>query len=254
MYPERLSLETPQARRAASLIALWCLAICGLTACEDSPSTTPEPKPQVDMNQPAPEDMGTMDQPVDQPDMTTKPIVRTPTFLPSAKARVNFKGGRRLGNDLSRALELPRAELCKELSSYDCVEQVHQITLGGVEPYRLGINDPMPVAPVTAPIAVDRIALQSCDRRAELDLEDPQAALVFKAVAQSSEAEPTKESLGQDVNALYDRLLMRDPSDDERRAIVEFWSVVKARSADPKRDWATLSCFMVATSLEALFY
>lgn len=233
------------------LLALGALIV--LSACDASPSNTPAPT--TPDQAPTLEDMGP-DQPSVMPDATPDmpPKPKTPTLLPSSRPRVNFKGGRRLGNDLSRALELPRAELCKELSSYDCVEQVHQITLGGVEPYRLGINDPVPVAPVTAPIAVDRIALQACDRRAELDLSaDAQSALIFGSLLVDA-PEPSKEALGQAVDKLYDRLLQRDATDDERRALVDFWSKTKARSAEPARDWATLSCFMIATSLEALFY
>lgn len=246
MYPDA------QSQRSACLLMLLS-ALLLLGACDATPANTPAPS--KDLGQPI-ADMDLPDQPAPLPDATPDmpPKPKTPKLLASSRPRVNFKGGRRLGNDLSRALDLPRAELCKELSSYDCVEQVHQITLGGVEPYRLGINDPVPVAPVTAPIAVDRIALQACDRRAELDLSaDAQSALIFGSLLVNA-PEPSKEALGQAVDKLYDRLLQRDATQDERRALIDFWSNTKARSAEPARDWATLSCFMIATSLEALFY
>ena len=257
--PMAMSMLMPVSRRwPASLAAQALVALTGAalaTGCADPAQTPAPPAASQDMAQPSPDQgpQADMAQPV-EPDMA-QPIVRRPAQLTSARPRVNFKGGRRLATDLSRALELPRDQLCLELSTYDCVEQVHRITLGGVEPYSLGINEPVPISPVTAPIAVDRLALQACDRRAQLDLEPGAQALIFAELARVAPgADPTRAQLDTATDALYERLVQRDPSDLERRALADLWTEARAKSPSPARDWATLSCFMVATSLEALFY
>jgi hypothetical protein len=88
----------------------------------------------------------------------------------SRQARVKYKSGARYANDLAAALDLPREAVCRELGRYDCVDEVHRIVLGGVEPYTLGVREPLPSIAVTAPIAQDRVALAACTARIERDL------------------------------------------------------------------------------------
>ncbi len=177
----------------------------------------------------------------------------------SNRPRVRFKGGRRMATDLATALNLPRGELCKELGKFDCVDFVHNVALGGVEPYELGVREPLDQASVTTPIAVDRVALAACGQRAKLDFDTPESAFLFGDLAAATDA--TREAaLKVTANRLYDQLLRRDANVDETAALVAFWDTAKAAaakgadSATLARDYATLACFAVATSEEALFY
>lgn len=173
----------------------------------------------------------------------------------SAKARVKFKEQGRFVRDLAAALELPRNEVCKELGLYDCYEVAHRITLGGVEPYRRGIRDPLPVAPVTAPIAVDRVALSACSTRVDRDFDSPADASMFGELA---ELGATEETLERSARTIYDRVLRRDATSDEVDSLVAFYDeavdAVEGTDDEPAREWAIASCFAVATTLEGLFY
>ena len=136
---------------------------------------------------------------------------------------------------------------------YDCVAAVHKITLGGVEPYSLGIDEPVGTAPVIAPMAADRVALSACDVRAERDLGDLGAALIFREMPGSGA--PDAAALGAMSTRLVEKLLRREAREGEVGELVAFWDeVVEEASEDPRRDWATLACFSLATSTEALFY
>lgn len=60
------------------------------------------------------------------------------------------------------------------------VDEVHRIVLGGVEPYTLGVREPLPLIAVTAPIAQDRVALAACTERIERDLAALEPLLLTK--------------------------------------------------------------------------
>ena len=66
--------------------------------------------------------------------------VPTEQVAVSRQARVKYKSGARYANDLAEALDLSRDAVCRELGRYDCVDEVHRIVLGGVEPYTLGVR------------------------------------------------------------------------------------------------------------------
>jgi len=172
-------------------------------------------------------------------------------ILPSESPRVRFKGGERWANQLARGLELERSELCREFGQYDCARDVHFIALGGVEPYTLRIDEPLPSAPITAPIAVERIALSACAERADRDVSSPAEAVVFKEMS----AEPTAEDLGAMANRLYQLLMSRDAEPDELAEFETYWQELAAEEGvDLEREWATYTCFALASSTEMLFY
>jgi hypothetical protein len=170
----------------------------------------------------------------------------------SKKARLKFRGGDRFVTDLAQGLSLPRDEVCRELGAYDCAA-VHKVVLGGVEPYRSTIYEPVPKRAVPSALAVDRVALAACDRRAALDFEAPAGAAVFGEIV----ADPQLGDAAVDavVGRLYDRLLRRDPNEGERKALAGFARELAAElGAEAPRRFATLGCFAVATTAEALFY
>lgn len=226
-----MSLD-PIARKAP----LGALLIASLTlaGCDESKQTAPTPP-----------DAG--------PDAAVEPEPEPPQgIVPSHKARVKFKGGERYARDLAAALDLPRDTLCRELGTYDCVGDVHRIALGGVEPYELGVDDPLPVAPVSAAIAIDRVALSACTARVDRDIETPADAALFGPLLTGDPADAgVREGIAAD---LVDRILRRDATPDEVAALAGLWSDLEADADDPARAWAQLSCFAVATMLESLFY
>ncbi|MEZ4461808.1 MAG: hypothetical protein R3E66_19230 [bacterium] len=222
--------------RNSSIIALIALAFAA--GCDDKATSTSNNNTNngVDAGGDASADADSRD-PVEQ-------------ILPSTNARVKFKGGQRWASQLARGLDLERSELCKEFGEYDCAADVHFIALGGVEPYNLRINEPLPNAPLTAPIAADRIALSACGLRAERDAANPADASLFKEIA----AAPADEALRAMGNRLYQQLLSRDAQNDELDELVAFWADVEDAGADAASEWATFSCYAVATSTEMLFY
>ncbi|HEU4539091.1 MAG TPA: hypothetical protein VFS00_33450, partial [Polyangiaceae bacterium] len=159
----------------------------------------------------------------------------------SKKGRLKFRAGQRLAGDLAEALALPREEVCRELGAYDCAA-VHNVVLGGVEPYQSSIYEPLPKRAVPTALAVDRLALSACDRRAALDFADPAAAVVFAALA----GDPAMGDAAIEATAasLYGRLLRRDARPDEARALADFGRELRAElGAEAPRRFATLGCF-----------
>jgi hypothetical protein len=208
-------------------VAFLVLGGCFANTASQPQAPDPEPEPQP--------------QPQPQPQPPPPPQPPAASIVASNKARLTFKGGDRYARALSTALGIPREELCKELSVYDCTSEVHAIALGGVEPYRNGIYEPLPDTAVTTPIAVERVALSACARRARVDFADPANALIFRGEDQ--------------INKLYQRLLSRPAEPSEIQHLRDLHEEMKAighPSLDEK--WAEVACFAVATSLEALFY
>lgn len=166
----------------------------------------------------------------------------------SAKARVMQKGSKVWGNDLARGLGLQPWEICKELGTFDCLGEAHKVTLGGVEPERLGVDKPLDNALVTAPIAADRVAQSACGARLERDREGP--AVVFGPVLDSN----SKANRRKVATSLVERLLARRAKAEELDALEALHTDIAAISSSPERDWAIGACVVVATSTEALFY
>jgi hypothetical protein len=180
--------------------------------------------------------------------------VPTEQVAASRQARVKYKSGTRYANHLAAALDLQRDAVCRELGRYDCVDEVHRIVLGGVEPYTLGVREPLPSLGVTAPIAQDRVALAACTERIQRDL----AATEPVFLTALDVAAPTPGELEAMAGRFYDRILRRAATPDEVSALAQFHSTVtdepSESGATATRDWAILSCFMVATTLESIFY
>lgn len=181
------------------------------------------------------------------------------TQLPeSEKARVQFKRQRRLAADFGAALSLPRAELCKELDRFDCFDVVHNIPIGGVDAYNLGIFEPLAETTKTTPIAVERIALTACRNRVDLDFTDPANAVIFKDLALNQAAglaDIDAPEVASAVDALYRRFALRRAEAEEVSEIRGFYSAVEdSGDAAAARSWAILACFMVSTGVESIFY
>ena len=114
---------------------------------------------------------------VDLPESTEiiKEGVRT-----SARGNLRFKGPERLANDFAAALDLRPSDVCNELGQYPCATFVHNVALGGVDPYGPGLYEPSGITAVTTPLAVERMALAACTRRVDADLTTGEPAIRAK--------------------------------------------------------------------------
>lgn len=176
----------------------------------------------------------------------------------SSRNNLRRKGPERLNTDFAAALSLPPEQVCNELGQYSCANKIHTVTLGGVEPYGSGLYEPLPASGVTSPIAVDRLALAACARRASLDVATPTTAVIFAGVALDASGRLASRE-GPEVRAaittLYQRGLLREPTGEETTALVQLAADVESSgSPRPGRDWMTAACFVVLSSAESVFF
>lgn len=246
MYRE-IPQQNVRSRRALSLIfaGLWQLG-CG----EQTPApegASPSADAAVAQDTGTGEDVGNPASDVGEgePD--------APSPLVSLAPRLKARSGKVMSADLAQALDLPREAVCRELGLYDCAETVHRIALGGVEPYELAIRAPLPVAPVTAPIAMDRLALHACGERARRDFEEKGEG-VFAPLLEATP--PSRATLEAVAAALVERILRREATAEEISEIANLYGELEAanESESLARDWAVSACFALATHVEAIFY
>lgn len=175
----------------------------------------------------------------------------------SQRNNLRFKGGARLRLDWARALDTTPDALCREIENFDCLDFVHVIALGGVDPYSAGIHTPFKETPVSAPMIVERVALNACARRWNADAATPDQAKIFGEVLGSDRipeggaGDTSKDAV---VIRLYNRALLREPTGDELATFRSMYTQIESRSDAPAQEWAKLSCFVVLTSVESLFY
>jgi len=183
--------------------------------------------------------------------------IPTDDFAISNLARVRFKRSDRLRESLSRALDLDPATMCFEFEDKPCIK-FHEIALGGVEAYDLTIYEQSETTGLTAPIVIQRILLSTCQKRVDLDLANSSAAVIFGELELTPEgglADVTAQNVRDTVELLYRRFLSRNATPEEIDRFVNFYTEVEADSSSTKaRDWAILSCYIVGSSLEWLFY
>lgn len=180
-----------------------------------------------------------------------------PAFLASEKKSVRFKRNRRLQNDFAEALALEPSEVCEELGTYSCADAIHRITLGGVEAYIQGLNEPLPFTSVTSPLAAERMALHACRERVTRDFESTEDARIFGAlpIANGNLSDVEDERVAATIQRLYQRALLRNPTPSEVDHHRQLYRDIEADGQpNAARDWAVLSCHAVLTSMESLFY
>jgi hypothetical protein len=182
-----------------------------------------------------------------------RPVLAQEAAPTSPDPRVKFKDGERYLRDLAESLEIPRDEICRELSRYDCADKAFRIVLGGVDPYEIRIMQPLDQASLASPIAFDRVALQVCSNRVARDQADPSGAILFKPASGRPDA-AWRAAL---TDRVYDRILRREADAGERQRMSDFLEGLEARSGrSPKgqADQTILACFALASSAEAAFY
>lgn len=179
------------------------------------------------------------------------PASVTPEYAASRGRSIQWKRNAAFEADLMRGLELTRDELCQELGSQSCIRAVHTVALGGNDPFGSGLLRPPASSLSTTPLAVDRVTLSACSQRARADKQgNPKVftALDFAGPAPAASSDEVKRT----ITALFHRLLGRDPKPTE---VATLDGLLAGEGAGMSaEDFATLSCFVVASSLEALFF
>jgi hypothetical protein len=185
----------------------------------------------------------------------SEPDDQTDDVAISPSPNLKFKGPARIAADLSQALEIDRDQVCAELGRFGC-EEVHEVALGGVEPYRLGLYTPLDRATATTPMAVERMAMSACVQRVDADLGGA-SPVIFGGLEIDDGgclADPEAGVVAVAIKTLYERALLRPATESETEHLRDLYRDVEPGSAQPARDWAVLSCFAVFTSVEQLFY
>ncbi|MEM9456618.1 MAG: hypothetical protein AAGF11_20740 [Myxococcota bacterium] len=173
-----------------------------------------------------------------------------PTAAVSTRNHLVWKRYHAVEQDLSRALELAPDELCTELGRFRCVDEVHLAGLGGHDPFRQGLYEPLSDPLATTSLALERVALSACGTRVERDRTDP---VVFTALALDEPAPAAdSEAFTKTAQTLYRRLLSRDPEDSEQQALADLLVDDEGERLS-SAEFAHLACFAVATTTEFSF-
>ncbi|WP_257452178.1 hypothetical protein [Archangium lipolyticum] len=219
------------------LRVLLLSSACVLAACSSSSPSGP------DAGTPPPEDAGTGS---------------SGEVAPSSRDNLRFKNPEQLTAHFASALSLPPEQVCNELGQYPCTTYVHNVALGGVEPYGVGLYEPLTSTGVTTPVAIDRLALTACARRVSLDATSPGEAVLFKGLELDAqgrlvnrEGAPVRDA----ITALYQRTLLREPTETEVGTLSQLATQLESKgSQTPGRDWMIAACFAVLSSAESVFF
>lgn len=179
------------------------------------------------------------------------------TVASSARGNLRFKGPERLASDIAAALELSPEAVCTELGLYQCTSMVHNVALGGVDPYGTGLYEASGITSLTTPLVVERVVLSACLKRVEADLADPSAAVVFGGIPVSAGklASPDGAEVRSAIVQLTQRALQRDPYENEVARFVQLAKDIEATgTAEPARAFMQASCYAILSLPEAVFY
>ena len=156
-----------------------------------------------------------------------------------------------LARDLQRGLQLDLKDICKELGAFSCAETVFLNSLGGNDPFGKNQYRPNEAPGVTTPIAVERVVLNSCSKRVDLDLVGyPKVFTHFKLDAPSLLNHISQvDEMNRD---LYRRFLGREAKLEELMVLRELLTDESGRAVVAK-DVAKLSCLAIASSREFVF-
>lgn len=180
-----------------------------------------------------------------------------PLLSNSARGNLRFKGPERLNSDVAAALELPPDAVCTELGMYQCTSAVHNVALGGVDPYGTGLYEPSGVTASTTPLVVERLAWSACIKRVTADYADLGAAVIFRGIKLSGGklASPDGDEVRGAITQLAQRVFLREPADAEMTRYIQLARDIEATgNAEPARAWMQAVCFAVLSSAEAVFY
>jgi hypothetical protein len=178
------------------------------------------------------------------------------SLLASPKAQVKRMRADLLRNNLAKILVLDPQGMCLELGRMPCADLVHKVSLGSMDAYgNAQYRHPEQIS-VTSAMSLDRLVLSACMQRAGLDLINPARAVIFKDVELSADGRLVKsDAVVTAIHTLYQRSFLRDASAAELENHLQFYEAVYAQQPiGAARNWMTLTCYTVLTSVEATFY
>ena len=219
-------MKTPTMKNGVTLVLVGLLA---LGACS-------EPSP------PEPKDAGPAD-PLDG-------------IAASTKNELLWKRARAVENGLAQALAIPVEDVCNELDRFSCIGLVHQVPLGGNEPFAQGLYDPLRTPSTTTALSFERVVLSACSAAVEIDAARP-APIVFRGHPLTDDllTDAADAAIGADLldATLVQRIHGREPQAGELAALREL--LVDDDGAPVSgRTFAKLACFAIASTTENLFY
>lgn len=186
------------------------------------------------------------------PPLGPVPPLACETATPPVPEPLIWKRVGPLATDLAAALSLPPEALCNELGVLPCTS-VHQVPLGGSDPIGTGLYSPPPRPLATTPLALDRLMLAACSERVTRDLSgSPEIFTHIDLSLPALDPAADRAAMEADARILYQRLLMRDATDAELAILVDL-ARSDASGTPTAREWASLSCFAVGTTTEAIF-
>ncbi len=229
-----------------------CLIGCEESARPSQPDSTIVPLDSMIERDVAPADRGFVDSGMEM-DVGVG-------IFESQNQHIRFKGAARLNADIAQTLALSPNEVCKEIGLFDCVSFVHPISLGGVEAYVANLYEGSEETTISAPMIVERIALQACQSRYEQDRIAGAQPHLFPVLELTPDgqrlAEPESVAVSEAIGDYFKTILRRLPTSEE---VAEFKSLYQEiedhpDAEEPAHEWAVLSCFTLLTSVEYLFY
>ncbi|HEX8538137.1 MAG TPA: hypothetical protein VF664_11780 [Cystobacter sp.] len=177
---------------------------------------------------------------------------------PSSRDSLRIMNPEQLTAHFSAALSLSPEQVCNELGRYACTTDVHNVVLNGVDPYVVGLFEPLKVTGATTPNVIDRVALAACARRVSLDVTTPGQAVLFKGLeldAQGRLANREGAPVRDAITSIYQRTLLRDPTEAEVGTLSQLATQIESSgSQTPGRAWMTMACFAVLSSAESIFF
>jgi hypothetical protein len=174
----------------------------------------------------------------------------------STKNELLWKRARAVESGLAQALAIPVEDVCNELDRYSCIGLVHQVPLGGNDPFAQGLYEPLRAPSTTTALSFDRVVLAACSAAVEIDAARP-APIVFRGhpLTDAPLTDAADAVIGADLlgTTLVRRVHGREPEAGELTALHEL--LVDDDGAPVSgRTFAKLACFAVASTTENLFY
>ena len=147
--------------------------------------------------------------------------------------------------------------VCNELGDFSCLEQVHTVTLGGVDPYQRGIYEAEHKSTLTTTVAVERVVYAARGARVTQDIAGGEGLFAELLGSTTSGALSDVNALlvEETLQSLYRRALLRDATEGELTELKELYLTL-AENEGPllAAEWAWLSCFATLSGAEFLMY
>ena len=163
----------------------------------------------------------------------------------------------RIKGDWSKALALPSEDLCRELGQHDCFDFVHTIMLGGIDPYESYLRGEREASPSMRRLWWSELHWLPAERVMTVTWRGERYRCLVPKYRINVDRRNCRhrKRVRAYINRLYNRALLRMPT-ERALALKGFYETLTTipGAESHARDWGVLTCFMVLTSTENLFY